>query len=116
MRRGEIYLANLDPTRGSEQAGRRPVLVFQHNLVNQFTRTVICIPFTTNLRRAQLPSCMLAPAGEGGLLRDSVALCHQMRVLDKSRLVVRLGQMSGEILAEIERVVAFTLGMQGAMS
>ena len=41
MKRGEIYLADLDPTRGSEQAGRRPVLVFQHNLVSRFTRTVI---------------------------------------------------------------------------
>jgi mRNA interferase MazF len=111
LKRGEIYLADLDPTRGSEQAGRRPVLVFQHNLINRFSRTVICIPFTTNLRRAQLPSCLMVSAGEGGLLRDSVALCHQMRVLDQSRLVTRLGQVSDEVLAEIERVVVFTLGM-----
>ncbi len=41
MRRGEIYLADFDPTRGAEQAGRRPVLVFQHNLINRFSRTVI---------------------------------------------------------------------------
>ena len=112
MKRGEIYLADLDPTRGSEQAGRRPVLVFQHNLVSRFTRTVICIPLTTNLRRAQLPSCLLVPVGEGGLQRDSVALCHQMRVLDQSRLITRLGRVSDEILAEVERVVAFTLGMR----
>ena len=113
MKRGEIYLADLDPTRGSEQAGRRPVLVFQHNLINRFSRTVICIPFTTNLRRAQLPSCLLVLAGEGGLSRDSVALCHQMRVLDQDRLVTRLGRVSDEMLAEVERVVAFTLGMRG---
>lgn len=113
MKRGEIYLADLDPTRGSEQAGRRPVLVSQHNLINRFSRTVICIPFTSNLRRAQLPSCLLVLAGEGGLSRDSVALCHQMRVLDQSRLVTRLGRVSDEMLAEVERVVAFTLGMRG---
>jgi mRNA interferase MazF len=41
MKRGEIYLANLDPTCGAEQAGGRAVLVFQHNLINRFTRTVI---------------------------------------------------------------------------
>jgi len=49
-----------------------------NDLINQFTHTTICIPFTTNLQRAQLPSCLLVPAGEGGLPRDSVALCHQM--------------------------------------
>ena len=54
------------------------------------------------------------PAGEGGLSRHSVALCHQMRVLDQSRLVTQLGHVS-DILAEVERVVAFTLGMRGEL-
>ena len=112
MKHGEIYLADLDPSRGSEQAGRRPVLVFQNNLISRFTRTVICIPLTTNLRRAQLPSCLLIRAGEGGLARDSVLLCHQLRVLDQSRLGTRLGRVSDSILVEIERVVMFTLGMR----
>lgn len=41
MKHGEIYIADLDPTRGAEQTGRRRVLFFQHNLINRFTRTVI---------------------------------------------------------------------------
>ena len=112
MKLGEIYLADLGLTHGSEQAGRRPVLVFQNDLVSRFTRTVICIPFTTNLRRAQLPSCLLIQAGEGGLAQDSVILCHQIRVLDQSRLITRLGRVSNSILIEIERAVTFTLGMR----
>jgi len=112
MKHGEVYLADLNPTRGSEQSGRRPVLVFQNNLINRFTRTVICIPFTTNLRRAQLPSCLLIQAGEGGLARASTLLCHQIRVLDQSRLITRLGQVSDSIMVEVEHVAAFTLGMQ----
>ncbi len=48
MKHGEIYLADLEPTRGAEQAGRRPVLIFQNDLISQFTRTVVCIPFTLN--------------------------------------------------------------------
>lgn len=51
IKRGEIWLANLNPTRGSEQAGKRPVLIFQNNLINQFTTTLLTIPLTTNLRR-----------------------------------------------------------------
>ncbi len=112
MKRGEIYLADLSSTRGSEQSGRRPVLVFQNNLVNRFTRTVVCIPFTTNLRRAKLPSCLLIQSREGGLAQDSVLLCHQIRVLDQSRLVTRFGRVSDSILVEIERVVTFTLGIR----
>jgi len=50
MKRGDVYLADLDPTKGSEQAGRRPVLVFQDDRLIRATLTVVAIPFTTNLR------------------------------------------------------------------
>lgn len=111
MKRGDVYLANLDPTKGSEQAGTRPVLILQHDTLNKVTRTVVVIPFTKTLRIARLPSCVLVPAGEGGLRADSVALCHQIRALDKSGLLTYWGTLSSARLAEIERVVAFTLGM-----
>jgi len=55
VKRGEIWLADLNPTRGSEQAGTRPVLIFQNNLINKYTKTILAIPLTTNLRRASLP-------------------------------------------------------------
>src|SRR5205085_5987001 len=86
-----IWLANLNPTRGSEQAGTRPVLIFQNNLINKYTTTILAIPLTTNLRRESLPSCIQISKGEGGLASDSVALCHQLRVLDKTRLMRKLG-------------------------
>jgi mRNA interferase MazF len=53
MRKGDVYLADLNPTRGSEQAGTRPVVIFQKDILNKFTRTVIVIPFTTNLSSAK---------------------------------------------------------------
>ena len=111
VQRGEIWWADLDPIRGSEQAGVRPVLIFQNNAVSRFTTTTLAIPLTTNLRRALLPSCARILQGEGGLTSESVALCHQMRVLDIVRLRTRLGQVSGQTLAEIERCVLFTMGM-----
>lgn len=111
VRRGDIWLADLNPTRGSEQAGTRPVLVFQNNIISRFTTTVLTIPLTTNLRRASLPSCVQIPQGEGGLAADSVALCHQLRVLDKVRLLKRLGTVSQKTIAAIESCVRFTTGM-----
>ena len=109
--RGEVWLADLNPIRGSEQAGIRPVLIFQNDTINRFTTTIVTIPFTTNLRRAQLPSCVRLTVGDGGLTSDSVALCHQIRVLDTTRLIRRLGSVSGPTMLAIERCVLFTLGI-----
>jgi mRNA interferase MazF len=110
-RRGEIWYAELNPTRGSEQAGTRPVLVVQNDDVNRFTTTVLAIPLTTNLRRAALPSCVAIAKGEGELSEESVLLCHQMRALDTNRLRSKLGEVSEQTLAAVETCLLFTLGI-----
>jgi mRNA interferase MazF len=109
IKRGDVWLADLNPTRGSEQAGICPVRVFQHDLIGRFTTTLLAISLTTNLRRASLPSCVRIAQGEGGLAHESVALCHQLRVLDKTRLQRMLGTVSRETLSAIESCVLFTL-------
>jgi mRNA interferase MazF len=111
-KRGKVWLADLNPTQGSEQAGIRPVIIFQNDLVSQFSTTTITIPLTTNQRRAALPVCLLIEKGNGGLSQDSVALCFQMRVLDKNRLISILGQLSPEIITQLEEVVLLTLGYE----
>jgi len=110
MNRGEIWFAALDPVRGSEQAGTRPVLIFQADPLNTFLRTIVIIPFTTNLKWSRFPFCVLVPSGEGGLLNDSVALCHQIRVIDKSRLIRNLGEISDETMEKVEQAIKVTLG------
>jgi len=104
-------LAELNPVRGSEQAGTRPVLILQNDFINPFTTTVLAIPFTSNLRRASLPTCVRVPAGEGGLANDSVAICHQMRVMDASRLTRRLGRVGKGTIGRVEQCMLFTLGI-----
>lgn len=111
MKRGDVYLADLDPVKGSEQAGRRPVLVFQDDPLISVTLTVIVIPFTSNLAMRKLPTCVFVPVGEGGLRQDSVAICHQLRALDKLGLVEYWGALSARRVAEIERIILRTLGV-----
>ena len=111
MKRGDVYSANLDPTKGSEQAGQRPVLIYQNDRLIKAGRTVIVIPCTTNLRRQKLPSCVLIPAPEGGLKQDSVVLCHQIRALDKSGILDHWGSLASNRLAEIDQVVLRTIGI-----
>src|SRR5262249_37413268 len=91
--------------------GRRPVLILQTNTISTFTSTVVAVPLTTVLRRAQLPSSALIPAHGTGLAEDSVALCHQLRVLDKARLTSRIGLVSPEVLLQVEYAALFTLGI-----
>lgn len=109
--RGEIWLADLNPTKGSEQSGIRPILIFQNDLLNRFTTTILAIPLTTNLKRASLPSCLLIPQKEGGITSDSVILCHQLRAIDKTRLIQKLGKVSEDILLKVENKILFTTGI-----
>jgi len=67
------------------------VLVIQHERINRHTSTVLAIPLTTNLRRESLPFCQRIPQGEDGLTADSLALCHQTRALDITRLRSKTG-------------------------
>jgi mRNA interferase MazF len=109
--RGDIYLADLNPSRGSEQAGIRPVILVQRQNLERFTRTVVVIPVTTNLRRAQVPGTMLIPAGEGGLSQESVALCYQIVVIDKQRLQRQLGTLSAIYLQRLGDALRYTLDL-----
>jgi len=110
-KRGEVGYADLNPIRVSEQAGIRPVLIVQNDTINPFTTTVLAIPFTTNLRRAALPSCVQVAGGEGGLTADSVLLCHQMRALDQTRLRDKLGTVGEETMVSVETCLLFVMGI-----
>lgn len=109
--RGDVYLADLNPSRGSEQAGIRPVIIVQHNNIDRFSRTVVVIPLTTNLRRAKIPGTMIIPVGEGGLTQESVALCYQIVVIDKERLKQHLGTLSSDYLRQLGDAIRYTLDL-----
>jgi mRNA interferase MazF len=90
-----IFLASLDPTKGSEQAGRRPVLVISRERINELLPVVNVIPLTSRKSPSRViyPNEVLLPAGVAGLRVDSIALCYQIRTLDKSRLEQDLGEL-----------------------
>jgi mRNA interferase MazF len=111
IERGEIWIADLNPIRGSEQAGTRPVLIVQNDYLTQFTKTFLAIPLTTTLKRANLPTSVSVPAGEAGLNSNSVILCHQLRVLDQTRLIQKLGTVSQNTLVAAESALLFALGI-----
>jgi len=69
------------------------------------------VPFTTKIRRPRLPSHALVPAGVGGLAQDSVALCEQIRVIDKQRILKVLGRLDEGHMRDIEKATRTVLGL-----
>ena len=109
-----IFLASLDPTKGSEQAGRRPVLVISREQINHLLPVINVIPLTSRKSVARLvyPNEVLLPAGVAGLKADSIALCYQIRTLDKSRLERDWGELDdGNLRQEILEAIRFQLDM-----
>ncbi len=105
MKRGEVYLADLTPRSGSEQQGRRPVIVLSHDAFNQAStwRSIIVIPVSSSPRQAvRGPTVIPLPKGTAGLAQDSVAVCHQITTLDRSKLTQRLGELPQNLLSAIE--------------
>lgn len=109
MKRGDVYMAGLDPVIGSEQGGWRPVVIVQNNRGNLHAPTVIAVPLTGSTGKPALPTHVHLPAGEAGLWRHSIALCEQVRTIEKSRLGRYLGALDGTRLDEINRALRISM-------
>ena len=90
MKQGEIWYADLNPTKGSEQAGLRPVVIISGNLLNQHLNVVIVVPLTTKVKSYK-GNPVLKPSKENGLKTESEMLIFHIRSVSKERLVRRLG-------------------------
>ena len=100
IRRGDVYLVRLDPVEGSEVGKTRPAVVVQNDLANRSSPTITLIPVPSKAERV-FPFQVRISAGEGGLERQSKALCEQIRTVARDRLVQYLGHLPEERLAEI---------------
>jgi mRNA interferase MazF len=102
----------LDATRGSAQAGFRPVIVVSRDAINQNSSVVICVPCTDAAHCARIyPSQLLLKKGVGGLALNSVAMCEQIRAITGDRLSKYLGKLEQPVLRALdERLrIAFDL-------
>lgn len=99
--RGEVWLVDLNPTRGHEQAGTRPGLVVSADLFNHGPAgLVVVVPITARDKRIPLHVELLPP--EGGLSERSFAKCEDIRSISKERLLRRMGTVRPDTLREVE--------------
>lgn len=109
-----VFVVDLDPAVGSEQAGRRPVLVISREVANAALPVVATLP-VTSLRKGRriYPNEVLLPAGTAGLDRDSLVMAHQIRALSKRRLSAFVGRIDDvDLRAAVRAAVRVQLDLE----
>lgn len=111
FRRGEIYFADLDPHYGSEQGGKRPVIVIQNNTGNKFAPTVIVAAVTSKVsKKPNQPTHVLIEQNPA-FSRPSVVLLEQIFTIDKERIKSFMGMTSEWEMAQIEKALKCSLAL-----
>ena len=109
VRRGDVYLADLDPAIGCEQGGIRPVLVLQNDIGNLYSPTTIVAAVTAKQTKKALPVHM--PISAYMLRTDSTLLLEQIRTIDKCRLKGYLGSISSQQMQSIDHALKLSIGL-----
>ncbi|GAB4469017.1 MAG: type II toxin-antitoxin system PemK/MazF family toxin [Armatimonadaceae bacterium] len=111
--RGEVWVVNWNPARGSEQAGRRPSLILQTDAGNQnpnYPNTIVAT--VTKQGRDSIPTHVrLSATSENGLTYDSYVKCEQIMTISKDRLEDRLGMVSPDDMARVEAAIKKALAL-----
>ena len=110
IKRGEIFIADLDPVVGSEQGGERPVLVIQNNVGNTYSPTVIVLAITSRYQKKKnMPTHI--PIESSDLAMSSIVLVEQVRTIDKTRLIHYIGRASKESMEAVDKALKISIGV-----
>ena len=111
IKRGEIYLAALDPVVGKEIAKTRPVVIVSNDKNNEFSGTVTILPITSKKLERVYPFEVFLSKGMANLPKNSKVKADQIRTLDKSRLVTLIGKLGKGEMARIEKAIKIHLAI-----
>ena len=108
--RGDIYLANLNPYKGSEQGGKRPVIIIQNDVGNHYSPTVIVTAVTSRFfKKRALPTHV--PLDNEELEKNSLALLEQIRTIDKRRLGEKMGHLDDSVMRQVNDAINVSFGL-----
>ena len=111
IHRGEIYLIDLRDQVGSEQSGIRPAVVVQNETGNMHSPTTIICPLTSKQKTMSATHVQLTTA-DAEVVKDSVVLCEQVRVIDKTRIKKRLGEVKNmKKIEDINQKIMISFGI-----
>ncbi len=108
-KRGEVWLVNWNPARGSEQAGRRPALVIQNDIGNEKAPTTIVAAISSSVKVYPMNVPINPP--EGGLDHPSIIKTSQILTVAQERLEKRLGRLGKSRMDEVDRAIKLSLAL-----
>jgi mRNA interferase MazF len=111
IKRGDIILCDFNPVIGTEQSGIRPAVIIQIDRANAASPHTIVAPLTSRIRKSLLPSHVFVPIGVANLTQDSVILCEQIRVIDKSRIIRVIGHLDRDYIMQLNVALCTILGL-----
>ena len=109
--RGQVVVVSLEPTKGREQKGTRPCVIVQNDVGNKNREVTIIVPLTADRGKKIWPFMAKVHKGEGGLKKNSIALCSQIRVVDMERVEDVLGIISPEVMGGIDSALKRSLAL-----
>jgi len=108
-KRGEIWMVNFNPGRGSEQRGIRPALIIQNDIGNQYASTTIVAAVTKTIKK--YPVTVTVPKGKSGLKEESMVNLAQILTVAKERLIKRVGTLDKDRMLEVDEAIKISLGV-----
>jgi mRNA interferase MazF len=112
IKRGDIVLASLEPVKGSEQGGVRPVLVIQNDEGNKFSPTTIIAPITSKEFTKEYPTNVFIKKEDSALNNDSTILLNQIRTIDKRRIIKKLGSLNLFLMNKVDFAIKICLELE----
>ena len=111
IQRGDIVLVNLDPVIGSEQGKTRPALIIQNNIGNKYSPTTIVAPITSKIFSKEFSTNVQISPQDSGLENESTILLNQIRTLDKSRIIKKLGSINDQVIKKVDLAIKISLNV-----
>jgi mRNA interferase MazF len=111
IKKGDIFVAGLDPTMGSEIAKTRPVVIVSNDKNNHFSPTVTVLPITSQKTGKTYPFEVFLKKGIGNLPKDSKVKADQIRTLDKRRLIQKVGTLPDALFSQVATALKIHLDL-----
>ena len=111
IKRGDVFVATLNPIKGREQGGKRPCLIIQNNIGNKYSPITIVAPITSKIFSKKFPTNVFLPKEEFNLPKDSTIMLNKIRTIDKLRLTKKIGSLDKEFMDKVDLAIKISLGL-----
>lgn len=109
IKRGDVFLADLEPIRGSEQGGIRPVLIIQNDISNDYSPVTIVAAITSKVYKKEFPTNIFLSKKDSGPEKNSTILLNQIRTIDNTRLTKKIGHLDKSLIDNVDKALKISL-------